>query len=240
MKKIIFAGAFLLILAGCGTKQLDNMNMTWSTTDSGAAVQNTDPYAGADVEHFTGGSDTVVDETGSINDSWQVKGQTVTDMKASRASDEWCVWKKYSKYGVSFLWEQCELDWRSLEIQTLDDKQVFAIKQDDYDIDPENLDDTLAVQVIDTKWSTIADAIKKVAGATCDITKVTDKTIWSFDLYTLKDSSTTGDGTCSGYADLNADASKIFLVDSTKSNKIVFMNLTNQQNTIDLNNFKLD
>ena len=240
MKKILLTIGFLVILWGCGTKQLDDMNMTWSTKNwiNSGNLNTGNAYDGAIVQQFASGSDKVID--GNTIKSWQANDQIITDMKPSRISDEWCIWKKYSKFGITFLWEKCELDGRSLEIVAIDSKQAFAIKQDNYDIDPENLDDTLWLQVFDTKWSTIADTIKKIAGSSCDITKITNKTIDSFDLYTVKDNSNTSDGNCSGYADTNADDSKLFLIDTNKPTKIVFMNITNQQNLIDLKNLKIN
>ena len=232
----------LILISGCGVKNLDDVVVanTWSTNTVAIVIPNTADFVdgsgnfvGAEVENFASGSSAVVNES----------GVAIANIKASRASDEWCVWKQYSKYGVTFLGEECNLDGRSLKLVNVDSKNAFAIKQDDYDIDPENMEDTLGVQVFDVKKdANIADAIREVVWNNCDIKTIQDKKVGDYDIYTVH-TIDAQDSTCNGFGNVDApdnSMDKIFVVNPAQKSKFVFMNLKNQQNIIDLNNFKIN
>lgn len=229
----------LILISGCGVKNLDDVIVanTWSIDTGAVVIPNTADFVDgsgnfvwAEVENFASGSSVVVNES----------GVAISNIKASRASDEWCVWKQYSKYGVTFLGEECNLDGRTLKLSTVDAKNAFAVKQDDYDIDPENMEDAMWVQVLDVKVDmNIAKSIGELVWPNCEIKTIQDKKVGDYDIYTVSPADGQDD-TCNGYGNLDNSMDKIFVVNPIQKSKFVFMNTKNQQNIIDLANFKIN
>ena len=242
MKKMLLLWVLIIsimFVSWCGVKNIDDVIVVNTGDNNAIVIQDTGNFVDAsgnfvwvEEEKFASGSDTISDNSGNI----------IPGSKASRISDEWCKWKKYSKFGVSFIAEECNLDGRILNLISIDDKKIFAVQQDDYEIDLENMEDTLWIQVFDIASSvSLADGIRDVVWVNCDITPIQDKKVWNYDIYTVH-TMDAQDSTCNWYGNVDApenSLNKIF-VDSTKPKRFVFMNLKNQQNIVDLNNFKIN
>ena len=243
MKKLLSLSILyisLVLISGCGIKNIDNENVASTGDENTVIIKNSGDFVDASgdfvwvkPQNFVSGSDVVSDGSGNA----------VAWIKASRASDEWCIWKQYSNFGVNFLAEECSLDGRTLNLLPLVGKNIFAVQQDDYEIDTENMEDTLWIQIFEVTGSmSLADSIRDIAWTECDINSIKDKKVWNYDIYIVYGLNQQASD-CNWYGNVNSAGNsldKIFVVDTTKPKKFVFMNLKNLQNLIDLNSFKIN
>lgn len=239
MKKSLFLLLFVpvLLLSWCGLFwSKDQASNTWSIDTS---IDPENPYDGAQTETFITWSTNVLDQSGSIDASGNVVWNILTDVQPSRPSDNWCVRKSFDKFGVSFLAEECDFDGRSLKVTSIDSQKIFAIEQDWYAVNEENLQDNLLLQVFDVQWA-IANDIKNIAWTNCEIKTTQDVKIPNHDAYVVYGSIDDAGNICNWYGHVEWDPiNRVFLVDKSNTSKFVFINTSNEQSVLDTNSIRL-